>query len=274
MTATCPAPHRARIRAMARRSLRGLLVAQAVWSLHAPAGAAGLVDVVAATKPSVVAIGSYNPTASPRFGFHGTGFVVGNGNQVITNRHVLPGADEVGSGNRLAVAVPRGNEQLPDLRPATVAATDPEHDLALLTIEGPALPALAVPAGDLPREGLEVALIGFPLGAGLGLAPVTHRGIIAAITSIALPAPTSRQLDNRTAARLRQGPFRILQLDATAYPGNSGSPLVDAATGELIGVINLVLTKATKESAISTPTGITYAVPAMHVRELLQPGSR
>lgn len=238
------------------------------------AHAGGLADVVAATKPSVVAVGSYNPTTSPRFGFRGTGFVVGSGNQVITNHHVLPGSEEVGGNGRLAIAIPNGADTLPEVRPATVQAADPAHDLALLQIEGPPLPVLPTPANALPREGTDVALIGFPLGAGLGLAPVTHRGIIAAVVSIALPAPTSRQLDAKTALRLRQGPFQVLQLDATAYPGNSGSPLVDAASGELLGVINLVLTKATKESAISSPTGITYAVPASHVRELLQAAGR
>jgi serine protease Do len=236
--------------------------------------AAGLVDVVAATKPSVVAVGTFNPTSNPRFGFRGTGFVVGNGLQVITNRHVLTGAEDVGSNNRLVVAVPRGADQLPEVRAATVANTDLEHDLALLQIDGAPLPPLAMPSGELPHEGQEVALIGFPLGAGLGLAPVTHRGIVAAVTAIALPAPTSRQLNERTVMRLRQGPFQILQLDATAYPGNSGSPLVDANSGALVGVINLVLIKGTRESAIASPTGITYAVPAVHVRELVQSTGR
>ena len=40
---------------------------------------AGLPEVVAATKPSVMAVGLYNPLASPRFTFRGTGFVVGDG---------------------------------------------------------------------------------------------------------------------------------------------------------------------------------------------------
>ncbi len=232
--------------------------------------ATGLPDVVAMTKPAVVAVGTYNPTGSPRFAFRGTGFAVGDGNRVVTNRHVLPGADDVGSNSRLVVALPKGAEQLPEIRNCSVIGTDPDHDLALLQVEGAALPALTLPDGALPREGLAVAMVGFPLGAGLGLSPVTHRGIIAAVTSIAMPSPTARQLDPRTLARLRQGPFQILQLDATAYPGNSGSPLVDAESGELVGVINMVLIKGTRESAISTPTGITYAVPAHYVRELMQ----
>jgi serine protease Do len=254
------------------RGLWALVCAVAIAAGLSPglAHAARLVDIVTATKPSVVAVGTYNPLANPRFTFRGTGFVVGNGRQVVTNRHVLPGGEEVVSNNRLVVAVPRAPDELPDLRDATVAATDPEHDLALLQIDGAALPALALPSGELPREGLDIAFIGFPLGAALGLSPVTHHGIVSAVTAIALPAPTSRQLSGRVLQRLRQGPFKILQLDATAYPGNSGSPVFNAETGELLGVVNLVLVKSTRESALSSPTGITYAVPAVHVRDLIE----
>lgn len=250
------------------RALATLLALLALVMPHW--AAAGLPEVVAAVKPSVVAVGTYSPTASPRFGFRGTGFVVGSGNLAVTNRHVLPGSDAVGTNARLVIAIPSADEQPPEVRPATVAATDPTHDLALLAFEGPPLPALALPGGALPREGEAVAMIGFPLGAVLGLMPVTHRGIVSAITAIALPAPTSTQLDGKTVIRLREGPFQILQLDATAYPGNSGSPLVDAASGKLVGIVNLVLVKRTRESAITSPTGIAYAVPAAHVRELLQ----
>ena len=61
----------------------------------------------------------------------------------------------------------------------------------------------------------------------------------------------------------------MLQLDATAYPGNSGSPVYDPETGDVIGIINMVLVKGTKESALSQPSGITYAVPSRHLQGLL-----
>ena len=48
----------------------------------------------------------------------------------------------------------------------------------------------------------------------------------------------------------------VLQLDATAYPGNSGSPVYDQSTGQVLGVINSVLVKANKEAAIDKPSGI------------------
>ena len=62
----------------------------------------------------------------------------------------------------------------------------------------------------------------------------------------------------------------IYQLDAIAYPGNSGSPLYDPQTGEVIGVINKVLVKDTKESALASPTGISYAIPIQFVNTLLR----
>ena len=61
----------------------------------------------------------------------------------------------------------------------------------------------------------------------------------------------------------------MLQLDATAYPGNSGSPVYDPDTGDVLGIINMVLVKSTKESALSQPSGITYAVPSSHLQSLL-----
>jgi len=66
------------------------------------------------------------------------------------------------------------------------------------------------------------------------------------------------------------GSFDIFQLDATAYPGNSGSPLFDVDTGEVIGVISMVLIKGTKESALSQPSGITYAVPSNFLLDILR----
>jgi serine protease Do len=142
--------------------------------------------------------------------------------------------------------------------------------LALLKFEGPAVPVL--PLADpvaAAKDGSAVVLIGYPVGVVLGFVPVTHRGIVAATVGIAQPQPSSRQLNERTVARMRQGSFDVYQLDATAYPGNSGSPLLEADTGKVLGVINSVFVKASRESALSQPTGISYAIPVRHVLELM-----
>ena len=62
----------------------------------------------------------------------------------------------------------------------------------------------------------------------------------------------------------------MLQLDATAYPGNSGSPLYDPETGAVYGIVNMVFVKGTKENALSHPSGITYAIPANYIRGLVE----
>jgi len=155
-------------------------------------------------------------------------------------------------------------------RPAELVARDNEHDLAHLRLSGTPLPALELGDSDKVQEGQELALTGFPLAMALGLHPATHRATLAAVTPIVRPSLGSRNLDPRQIAALQRSPFNIFQLDATAYPGNSGSPLYDPATGKVLGVINAVFVKGLKETAITAPSGITYAIPAKYVAELLQ----
>jgi S1-C subfamily serine protease len=108
-----------------------------------------------------------------------------------------------------------------------------------------------------------------PIGGALGFSPVTHRGIIAAITPIAIPGGNAQQLKENLIRQLKDGGFNIFQLDATAYPGNSGGPMFDPETGEVIGIINMVFVKGSKEAALSQPSGISYAIPANFLRALL-----
>jgi S1-C subfamily serine protease len=70
--------------------------------------------------------------------------------------------------------------------------------------------------------------------------------------------------------RAMRDPYDVMQLDATAYPGNSGSPVFDQRSGRVLGVINSVLVKGTKEAAIEKPSGISYAIPVRFVHELLE----
>ena len=230
---------------------------------------ADLANVIVRSKPSVLPVGTFNATESPRFGFRGTGFVVGDGNLVATNFHVLPAGAEADSGPVMAVMTGREGD-LGQLRRARVVGTDRPRDLALLRIEGAALSPMPLEDSGSAREGQSIAVLGFPIGGTLGFAMVTHRGIIASVTTAALPAATAQQLDPRALVRLREGNFEIYQLDATAYPGNSGGPVVDADTGRVVAIINMVLIKAGRESALSNPTGISYAIPVRHLIELIK----
>ena len=151
-------------------------------------------------------------------------------------------------------------------------AQDQEHDLALLRLKnGDPLPSLRL-ADRAAIEGQEVALMGFPLGTVLGLFPVTHRGMVSVITPIIIPGANANELDAKAIKNLRK-PFEVYQLDATAYPGNSGSPVFDATTGDVLGIVNMVFVKGSKEKAITDPSGISYAIPAQYIKRLLERGS-
>jgi len=230
--------------------------------------AAALEDVIARVKRSVVAVGTFDQTRNPRFQFRGTGFAVADGTVIATNAHVLPALLNQERRETIAVILPPNASGEAERREATVALQDADHDLALLKITGAPLVPLPI-SRDAVREGQSMAFTGFPLGAALGLVPVTHRATIGAITPIALPPPNVSQLNVPLMQRLKSGVFQVLQLDATAYPGNSGSPLYDASSGEVVGIINSVFVKATKETVISQPSGITFAVPAQYLQTLI-----
>jgi len=237
----------------------GVLCAAAAWSSTLP-------DTIDNVRPSVVAVGTYQPSGSPRQHFGGTGFVVGNGHLVVTNFHVLP--DKVDDAKREQLAVYSGRGRSARMHPAKMVASDPAHDLALLYISTPQ-PALSLASGGMVREGSEIAFTGFPIGMALGLYPVTHRGMVSAISPMAPPQLGSRVLTAKMIRAMRE-PFDVLQLDATAYPGNSGSPVYDQRNGKVVGVINSVLVKESKEAAIEKPSGISYAIPVQFVHELLK----
>jgi S1-C subfamily serine protease len=248
--------------------------------LFAGPGRADLAATIAKVKPSVVIVGTYKSTDRPRFGLRGTGFVVapGNpaqgtlvqGNLVITNAHVLQQAAKDDAPGALVIQI-RGGPREFQMRTTTVLQIDALHDLALLRFDGPPAPALTVHDSDTVQEGQAVAFMGFPIGGALGFSSVTHRAIVSSIAAMALPTPSAHALNQQVIRSLRGGEsFDIFQLDGTAYPGNSGGPLFDPDTGAVLGVVNMVFVKGTRESALSRPSGISYAIPSAFVLQLLQ----
>jgi len=252
------------------RALVALVIAVAMLS---PATAhADRLATIERVRNSVVAIGTFERTRSPQFQFLGTGFAVGDGSTVVTNAHVLPPLLDSARSEIIAIVLPGRTKDAKDevqVREGRQIAVDTGTDLALVKITGPALVPLRIRDSDSVREGQEVYFTGFPIGAVLGPFPATHRGMISVVTPIAIPQGRAADLDPRTLRRLTSGSFPVLQLDATAYPGNSGSPVYDPETGDVVGIINMVLVKGTKESALSQPSGITYAVPSRHLQSLL-----
>lgn len=230
---------------------------------------ADLADVIPKVKPSVVIVGYYKSTNSPRFSMRGTGFVIDSGNLAITNAHVILGPAEDAAGASLVLQVRDAKGEL-QMRMASVLEVDRLHDLALLRFEGASVAPMTLRDSNSVREGQSVAFMGFPIGGALGFSSVTHRAMVSSITAIVLPAATGAQLTERSIRSIRDGGFDVFQLDGTAYPGNSGGPLFDAQTGEVVGIVNMVFVKGTKESALSQPSGISYAIPANYVAQLLQ----
>lgn len=234
---------------------------------------ADLVSTVAQVKPAIAIVGTYKATNSPRFAMRGTGFVVGEGgmgNKLVTNAHVLVPPADVDPQAALVVQLRVGASGW-QTRAAQVLEVDRQHDLALLRFEGPAVTAFKVGNSQGVQEGQSVAFMGFPIGGALGFSPVTHRAMVSSIAPAALPSPTAGQLNPQIIRSVRDSnPFDIFQLDGTAYPGNSGGPLFDPDTGEVLGVVSMVLIKSTRESALTHPSGISYAVPSRYVLEMLQ----
>lgn len=227
-----------------------------------------LPDLIARAKPSVVMVGTYSATDSPRFNFRGSGFIVADGRLAVTNAHVLPTPEQF-SGDRKVVVQVRDASGKWAIRQVTQTRSNPGTDLALLSFDGEPGAPLQMD-GLAAREGEPIAIMGFPVAGALGFSTVTHAGIISALTPVFQPMPGPGALTGRAIRQARQDSFNLYQLDAVAYPGNSGGPVFSTTSGQVIGVINMVLARGSKESALSNPTGISYAIPAAHVIELMR----
>ena len=149
----------------------------------------------------------------------GTGFVVGPGDVVATNNHVVGGRGDV------FVLVKQPDGKLREL-PATITWTSPDYDLALLKVPGLGKPPLQI-TDQLPGKGSQVTAIGYPGVAdreknsdNLAESTVTQ-GIIGRVVM------SSWQRDGLK--------LNILQHSAPINKGNSGGPLIDPC-GRLVGV--------------------------------------
>ena len=229
---------------------------------------AGLPEAIAKIKPSIVGIGTYQANRRQQLTLRGTGFVVGDGRHVLTNHHVVSQILDVANQERYVVFVGHGSQG--KAVGVQKVGLDPHHDLALLKIDGKPLPALKVNDSRHVREGEQFAFTGFPIGAVLGLYPVTHRGAISAITPYVAPLNRGKQLTAQQIKHIRDNEaFHVYQLDAVAYPGNSGSPLYEIKTGEVVGILNSVFVKQSRENVLKDPSGISYAIPAKYITRLL-----
>lgn len=230
-------------------------------------GSSNLPNIIEKLEPSIVSVGAIS-TGKRKVGrFFGTGFVIADGRHAVTNAHVVSDKTRLNKNEEYAIFIGKGSQAR--AYSFDIVLKDEAHDLALLRFSGPRQQALSINTSKRVRVGELYAFTGFPIGSVLGQYPATHQGIIASIPPIVTPMGNARQLKPEHIKRNRT-PFNVYQLDAIAYPGSSGSPLYDPETGEVVGVINSVFVKGTKESVLSDPSGIAYAIPSRHVLDLLR----
>ena len=214
-------------------------------------------DAVALAAPAVVNIHTTKRVAAPRIvlppdpvlrkffeqmpGYKqqqqstslGSGVIVSATGHVLTNFHVINGADEI------VVALHDGRQAS-----AKVVGVDPDSDLAVLKIELTGLQALRFLVDDMPRVGDVVLAIGNPFGVGQTIT----MGIVSALGRQGLGINTYEN---------------FIQTDAAINPGNSGGALIDSL-GRLVGINTAIYSKT------GGSLGIGFAIPAVAAQKVLE----
>jgi S1-C subfamily serine protease len=169
----------------------------------------------------------------------GSGFVVDEDGTILTNAHVVDGADNV------TVSFEEGGESID----AELKGVDADTDLAVLQIDPNAVEDLTVlPLGDSSE--LEVGDPVVAIGNPFGLQRTVTTGIVSALQR-QIDAPSGFSISN------------VIQTDASINPGNSGGPLLDAQ-GRVIGINSQIATGGGQGSV-----GIGFAVPVDTAKDLL-----
>lgn len=169
---------------------------------------------------------------SPQQGL-GSGVIVSPEGYILTNNHVVDGADEIEvtlSDSRRAIA--------------KVIGTDPETDLAVLRITLDRLPVIALGNSDTLQVGDKVLAIGNPFGVG----QTVTSGIVSALGRNQLGINTFEN---------------FIQTDAAINPGNSGGALVDV-NGSLLGINTAIYSRS------GGNMGIGFAIPVSTARQVLE----
>ena len=162
----------------------------------------------------------------------GSGVVVSDKGHVLTNFHVIEGADEI------IVALTDGRQAV-----ATVVGVDADSDLAVLSIALTNLPLLSFTLLEAPRVGDVVLAIGNPFGVGQTIT----MGIVSALGRTGLGINTYEN---------------FIQTDAALNPGNSGGALIDTQ-GRLVGINSAIYSKS------GGSLGIGFAIPAEAAQTVL-----
>jgi serine protease Do len=167
----------------------------------------------------------------------GSGVIISEDGFIVTNNHVVDGADEV--------TVTLSNKKS---FKAKVVATDPSTDLAVVKVDAKGLPFILYGNSDEVKVGQWVLAVGYPLS----LETTVTAGIVSA---------KGRSIDINS--RQSQMPVEsFIQTDAAVNPGNSGGPLI-SPQGQLLGI----------NSAIASPTGsyagYSFTIPVNIVKKVV-----
>ena len=196
-----------------------------------PSAAARAVEAI---TPSVVRVVGYGISSNGKEEVErgvGTGVVIVDKGIILTNLHVVLGAD------RIVVTFHDGLETA-----ASITGAQPENDLAVLQAHKVPDDLAAAPlrsTQDL-RPGDHVVAVGFPFGIG----PSTSAGVVSGLQREFTSPEGKRQLSN------------LIQFDAAANPGNSGGPLI-TLDGSVVGIVTAILNPTPARTFI----GIGFAVP-------------
>lgn len=163
----------------------------------------------------------------------GSGVIVSDNGYILTNFHVIEGADDI------QVSLNDGKTYR-----ARVVGTDPESDLAVLRVDAKGLPAITFGRMDNLRVGDVVLAIGNPFGVG----QTVTMGIVSALGRSHLGINTFEN---------------FIQTDAAINPGNSGGALVDAH-GNLVGINTAIYSRTGGNH------GIGFAIPVSSARSIME----
>jgi S1-C subfamily serine protease len=199
----------------------------------------------------------------------GSGFVISPYGYVLTNHHVVSGIERsvVTRGTEqstITLKVSRidvcfrpeavaARELISPCSPASVTASDPELDLAVLFVSAPNLPYIALGDSDAVAAGLAVDALGYPFGRQVEVGRVVNVPDLVPDVSTTPGAVSALRADDT-------GQRRFLQITNSLNPGNSGGPVVDR-DGFAVGVIRMRLENA---------TGIGFAIPINQVKDFLE----
>ncbi|MDO5512680.1 MAG: trypsin-like peptidase domain-containing protein [Corynebacterium sp.] len=215
--------------------------AEAVTSLNEPSAPAaqappgGVEEVATDVLPTVVSL-----QVATRMGAgEGSGSIISSDGYVLTNHHVVSGAD--GGFGQIEVTLNNGRTL-----PADYVASDAPTDIAVVKIRDVSdLPVMQFGDSDALRVGQEVVAIGSPLG----LSATVTSGIVSALNR------PVRASDGGGESSL----IDAIQTDAAINPGNSGGPLVDMS-GNLVGMNSVIASMSSGREAGSI--GLGFAIPA------------